>query len=58
MYLTREHVCMHTKLENGELDNGQQPQCCDQGEFEAVKTLSGCRAPRCDKHQFHAKVST
>ena len=24
----------------------------DQGEFEAMKTLSGRRAPRCDKHQF------
>ena len=28
----------------------------DKGEFEAMKTLSGCRAPRCDKHQFRAKM--
>ena len=27
----------------------------DQGEFEAMKTLSGRRAPRCDKHQFRPK---
>ena len=25
-------------------------------EFEAIKTLSGRRAPRCDEHQFHAKM--
>ena len=29
----------------------------DQGEFEAMKTLSGHRAPRCDKHQFRAKIT-
>ena len=29
----------------------------DQGEFEAMKTLSGRRAPRCDKHQFRAKMT-
>ena len=28
----------------------------DQDEFEAMKTLSGHRAPRCDKHQFSAKM--
>ena len=28
----------------------------DQGEFEAMKTLSGRRAPCCDKHQFRAKM--
>ena len=39
-------------------------QCCkqlfDQGRFEAMKTLSGCEAVRCDDHQFCAeiKVST
>ena len=27
----------------------------DQGKFEAMKTLSGRRAPHCDKHQFRAK---
>ena len=29
----------------------------DQGEFEAMKTLSGRRAPRCNKHQFRAKIT-
>ena len=29
----------------------------DQGEFEAMKTLSDHRAPRCDKHQFHANMT-
>ena len=24
--------------------------------FEAMKTLSGCEAALCDKHQFHAKI--
>ena len=28
----------------------------DQGEFEAVKTLSGHRGLHCDKHQFRAKM--
>ena len=28
----------------------------DQGEFEAMKTLSGCEAARCDEHPFHAKI--
>ena len=53
---------MRTKLENGVLSNGQQPQSVvngfvDQDEFEAMKTLSGRRAPRCDKHQFRAKMT-
>ena len=29
----------------------------DQGEFEAMKTLNVRRAPRCDKHQFRAKMT-
>ena len=29
----------------------------DQGEFEAIKTLSVRRAPRCDKDQFRAKMT-
>ena len=29
----------------------------DQDEFEAMKTLSGRRAPRCDKDQFRAKMT-
>ena len=28
----------------------------DQGEFEAMKMLSGCRAPHCDKHLFRTKM--
>ena len=28
----------------------------DQGEFEAMKTLSGWEAARCDEHPFHAKI--
>ena len=29
----------------------------DQGEFEAMKMLSGRRALRCDKNQFCAKMT-
>ena len=29
----------------------------DQDEFEAMKTLSGRRAPRCDTDQFRADMS-
>ena len=29
----------------------------DQGEFEAMKTPIGRRAPRCDKHQFRVKMT-
>ena len=59
---TRLHVHMHTKLENGILHNGQQPHSVgmtliDQGEFEAMKTLSGCRAPRCDKRQIRTEMT-
>ena len=28
----------------------------DHGEFVAMKMLSGCRAPHCDKHQFWDKM--
>ena len=28
----------------------------DQAKFEATKTLSGHRTPRCDEHQFRAKM--
>ena len=28
----------------------------DQVNFEAMKTLSGWEAARCDEHQFHAKI--
>ena len=54
---TRLRVRMRTTFENGVLCNGQQPSRAensfiDQGEFVAMKTLSGCKAPHCDKHQF------
>ena len=48
----RLHVRMHTKLENSVFCNRQQPQFCEwllltRVEFEAVKTLSGCRTRIC-----------
>ena len=62
---TRLRVRMRTTLENGILRNGQQPgraenSFIDQGESVALKTLSGRKAPRCDRHQFcdKMKVST
>ena len=53
---------MRTTFENGVLHNGQQPSRAensfiDQGEFVGMKTLSGCKAPRCDKHQFCDKMT-
>ena len=41
---TRLLVRMHTKLQNGIVCNGQQPQSVviDYGEVEAMKTLIGC----------------
>ena len=44
---------MRTKLENGVLSNGKQPQnvvngFVGQGEFEVMKTLSGWEAAHCD----------
>ena len=58
---TRLHVRMCTKLENGVLHNRQPTQSVvtgfsDQGEFEAMKTLSDWEAVRCDEHQFCAKI--
>ena len=58
---TRLHVRMRTRLENGVLRNGQQSGCAvnsffDQSKFEAMKTLSGWEAARCDEHQFCAKI--
>ena len=53
---------MHRTFENGVLHNGQQPgraknRFIDQGELVAMKTLSGCKAPRCDKNQFCDKMT-
>ena len=52
-------VC--TTLENGVLPNEQLSGSIvnnffDQGNFEAMKTLSGWEAARCDEHQFCAKI--
>ena len=54
---TTLHVCMRTRLENGILHNGQQPGSAvnsffDDSKFEAMKSLSGSEAARCDEHQF------
>ena len=57
----RLRVWMRTRSENGVLHNGQQPGSAvnsfiNEGKFEAVKMLTGCRAPHCGKHQVHAKI--
>jgi len=54
---TRLRVHMHTMLENGILCNRKQVgraenSFINQDKFVAMKMLSGCEAPRCDKHQF------
>ena len=59
---TRLFVRMRTTLENGVLRNGQQPgraenSFINQGKFVAMKKLSSCKAPRCDKHQFCDKMT-
>ena len=59
---TRLRLSMRTTFENGVLRNGQQPASAvnnfiDQGEFGAMKTLSGRIAPRYDKHQFRDKMT-
>ena len=56
---TRLRVRMCTVLENG---NRQQPgraenSFIDRDEFVAMKTLSGCKALRCDKDQFCDKMT-
>ena len=58
----RLRVCMLTTIENGVLCNRQQPSRAensflDWGEFVAMKTLSGCKVPRYDKHQFRDKMT-
>ena len=58
---TRLRVRMRTTLENGVLRN-EQLSCSavnnffDQGNFEAMKMLSGWEAACCDEHQFRAKI--
>ena len=58
---TRLGVHMRTTLENGVLRNEQLSGSAvnnffDQGNFVAMKTLSGWEAARCDEHQFCAKI--
>ena len=58
---TRLDVCIRTRLENGVLRNGQQPGSAensffDYSKFEAMKSLSGWDATRCEEHQFRAKI--
>ena len=53
---TRLDVHMRTKLENGVLCNGQQPQSVNEL-TRVTKALSGRRALCCDKHQFRAKMT-
>ena len=57
----RLHVCMRTRLGNGVLRNQQQSGSAvnsffDQGKFEAMKMLSGCKGASCGDHQFCAKI--
>ena len=58
---TRLRVRMHTKFKNGVLHNEQQPQrvvngFIGQGEFEAMKSLSGWEAAHYDEHPFVLKL--
>jgi len=58
----RLRVGMHTTLENGILRNRQQAgraenSFIDQGEFVAMKMLSGRKSPHCDKDQFCNKMT-
>ena len=53
---------MRTTFESVVLRNGQQPGIAvnnfiDQGEFGAMKALSGSIAPRCGKHPFCYKMT-
>ena len=58
---TRLLVRMRIMLENGILCNRQQPgraenSFINQDIFVAMKTLSGCKVPRYNKHQFHDEM--
>ena len=59
---TRLRVRMRTTLENGVLRNRQQPgraenSFINQDNVVAMKTLSGCKTPHCDEHQFRDKIT-
>ena len=58
---TRLGVHMRTTLENGVLRNEELSGSAvnnffDQGNFVAMKMLSGWEAAHCDEHQFCAKI--
>ena len=58
---TRLRVRMRTTLENGVLRDEQTSGSAvnnffEQANFEAMKTLSGWEAARCDEHRFCAKM--
>ena len=58
----RLRVHMGTTLETGVLRNGQklgraENSFINRDEFVTVKTLSGCKDPHCDKHQFCDKMT-
>ena len=58
---SKRTILLCTRLENGVLRNGQQSggavnSFFDQGKFEAMKTLIGWEAARCDEHPFRAKI--
>ena len=58
---TRLDVRMRTRIENGVLRNGPQPGSTensffDYSKFEAMKSLSGWDAVRCNEQQFRAKI--
>ena len=58
---TRPRMRMRTKLENGVLSKDSSLRVLrmafvDQGELEAMKTLSGWEAVRCDEHPFRTKM--
>ena len=65
MVLAWERDYMYTCVQNQKIayfvsDSNHRVLCkafIDQGEFEAMKTLSGCRALCCDNHQFRAKMT-
>ena len=55
-------VHMRIRLENGILHNGQQlgsavDSFFDHSKFEAMKSLSGWEAARCDEHLLHVKIN-
>ena len=55
---TRLRVLMRTTLKIAPYaTDSSRGQCCELSTRGAIKTLSGHIAPRCDKHQFSAKMT-